>query len=357
MSRSFAFLLTVTLAPSALASPPFPGGILDSTGRTAYLASETGIDAVDLARGDLVWQSREAHRPLLIAGDRLYALALSHGNRLAVVAFDLAVWRPPVRHQVTVEHVFRTEVTDFPRWVSTRNTPTQSFHCTWRQLRNHLFLDWHADAQEGSGPAKQASGQVRIDLDSGRVESTPVALQAPRPSPGLPRQLDKQAVRWHARAGGQLLAVVTEELPESRPGARRERMVLRGWDSRTGKETAPRELVRGSRLVLLPDLDGKRLWLRDAGFSAGLAAESVRTGERRRWTVVSSLDGHLVARAPIVPGTQEATCLGNRAYCLAIGSIRPPGRVGTPRRALVLHALDLDTGKPLWRHSLGTPIN
>src|SRR4051794_36290228 len=104
------------LAGPALASaaPPFPGGILDSTGRTAFVRSSEGITAINLARGEVLWRRPEANVPLLVAGDRLYAVALSPANRLAVLAFDLAS---------KAENVFQTEVTDIPRWVSTLDQP------------------------------------------------------------------------------------------------------------------------------------------------------------------------------------------------------------------------------------------
>jgi len=339
-----AALLACTASPAA---PPFPGGILDSTGRTAYLASEAGIDAIDLARGERIWQSRDAQLPLLVAGDRLYAVALAPTSRLAIVAFDLAS---------RAERVFRTEVTDFPRWVSTRGTPTQTFHCGWRQDRHTLFLDWRADSRDGAGPGKHAAGQVRVDLDTGRVEAGgPVVLHAPRPAEGVPPRLEKHAVRWQGRAGGQRLAAVLEELPGSGPGHRKQRLVLRGWDERTGKEGPPRELLQGGRLVLLPDLDGKHLWLRDAAANPeGADGPAGADAPAHHWQVVSVLDGHLVARAPFVPGTQQATCVGQRAYCLAVAPART-SLDAPPPRVLVLHAIDLEAGRPLWRRTLGTP--
>src|SRR5206468_3152724 len=107
----------------------------------------------------------------------------------------------------------------------------------------------------------------------------------------------------------------------------------------------------GARPVLLADLDGKHLWLRDAA-AAPEAADSQGGPDAHHWRVMSLLDGHLVARAPFVPGTQVATCIGQRAYCLAVAPARTP-LDGPPRRVLVLHAIDLEAGKPLWRRPLG----
>jgi hypothetical protein len=334
MHRSLSLTLLLALSATGLAAPPFPGGVLDSTGRTAYLASEAGLDAVELAHGDLVWQSREAQLPLLVAGDRLYALALAASNRLSIVALDLSG---------KADRVFKAEVNDFPRWVTTAGTPTQSFRLDWRQRRNILQLNWEAEAAAAGSPPKRAAGRVRVNLDTGEVNAAPTDLPPARAVEQTPARLEKLAVRWQGRPGGQLLVVAAEDLPGSTPGQRRQRFVLRGWDERTGKETTPRrELLSGARLTLLPDLDGKNLWLRDA------AAEDVP------WRVVSSLDGHLVRRVPFVSGTRQATLLGSRAYCLTAAPAPGPLE-GGPRRARTLHAIDLEAGKVIWQRPLGVP--
>ena len=54
--RRLLFCLLVTTP--AHAATPFPGGVLDSG--TAYLGSEAGIDAVDVATGKLLWPSPRA---------------------------------------------------------------------------------------------------------------------------------------------------------------------------------------------------------------------------------------------------------------------------------------------------------
>ncbi len=337
MPRRLCLLLLLAAPALCLAASPFPGGVLDPSGRTAYLASEAGIDALDLAHGELLWQSREANLPLLVAADRLYALALSPDNSLAVVALGLASKPAPV---------FRSEVHDFPRWAATLPSPTQSFHLDWRQRRGTLLLDWQAEARPHGSPAKHAAGRLQVDLDSGRVEPAPLALPAPRAPEQVPLQLEKLAVRWQSRAGGQLLVVAAEELPESKPGDRKQRLVLRGWDARSNKETTPpRELLRGGRLVLLTDLDGKHLWLRDAA-GHGQAP----------WHVVSGLDGNLVRHVPFVPGTKHATLVGSRAYCMATAPARGSLDSG-PRRAQTLHAIDLESGKVVWQRPLGVPAH
>jgi hypothetical protein len=320
-------LLLLLLPATATAAPPFPG-VLDVAGRAAYVASDVGIDAIDLERGDLLWRSREAQQPLAVAGGRLYALGFHPTNQLSVVAIDLGS---------KAERVIRTEVTDLPRWVVTRDTPTQTFRCDWRQHGGEVLIDWRAEARAGSGPAKRAAGQVCLDLETGRVRSAPGAAQ---PAPGRPPSpLDKHAIRWHGVVGWQLLVVVSEEVPGST--ARQQRLVFRAWDARAAREAPPRELLRGERLTLLADLDGKHLWLRDAaGPDDPLAPHT--------WSVVSALDGHLVARVPFVPGTRAVTLAGRRAYCVSAAPAKAPLGYGPPRLVHTLHAVDLDAGKVVW---------
>jgi hypothetical protein len=329
MRRLLLLLLTV---PTTATAGPFPGGVLDPTGRVAYVASAAGIDAVGLDRGELLWRSREAQVPLTVANGKLFALGLHPTNQITVVQFQLN-GKP--------SQAVRTDVTDLPRWASTRPTATQSFRQEWKRVGDELVVDWRAAARGTAGPAKSAAGQVRIDLDTGRVRSAPAPeVIAPQP---VPPQLEKHALRWHGRAGGQLLAVVLEDLPDSTAEKRHQRLVFRAWDDRTGKETTPRELMRGERLALLADLDGKHAWLRDAGGPDEAPSP---------WSVVSVLDGHLVARVPFLPGTLAATRLGDRAYCLTTAPAKAALGDAPARRVHTLHAINLADGAVVWRRAL-----
>jgi hypothetical protein len=326
------------------AEPVFPGGILDTTGRTAYVRSGEGIAAIDLARGDIVWHRREAQIPLLVAGERLYAVALNPTNKLSILAFDLAS---------KAENVFQTEVTDFPRWVSTLEQPGKEFRFRWTREHATLILTWQAQARSDAGPSKKATGRMRIDLTTGRVKAeaphagTPETLGT---SAEVPRQFERLSVRWHGRRSGQLMAAVLEEMEGSKAGDRKQRFVFRTWDGRSGKATENKEMFRGSQLVLLTDLDERYFWIRDAGNNGG--PKSVEHLAGQPWKVFSGLDGNEVANVPWVPGTTAATLVGRRAYQLAIS-----GRRLTAERPPVarhtLHAFDLDTGKRLWSCALG----
>jgi hypothetical protein len=163
-----------------------PSGIVDPTGRAAYVAnSHGGIDAVDLQSGELLWETYEAQRPLMVLGSHLLAQAGVKRNRLRILAFDLA------RHG---ECVLESDPVVFPGWVVTGEAAGRSFTARWHVDHNHLVLSWEATAwYAGPGrpnPLQQeaarrhARGTARIDLDSGQVETGPPEPPvAPPPGP------------------------------------------------------------------------------------------------------------------------------------------------------------------------------
>jgi hypothetical protein len=343
-----ALLFSLLLPAPPGAGTPFLGGVLDTTGRAAFLGGPSGLEAINLSTGDRLWRTQAAHRPLLVVGDRLYALTLYPDHRLTVVSLDLTA-RGVVR--------WRADITSLPRWVITREADNSSeeiessFQTNWQLVRRTLHLEWHATVRPIAGPGKQDRGRLLIDLDNGRVESAEAALLSPRSTSELSPQLEKRAVRWKWQTGEQLLAVVQEPLVCESDTDRLHRLVLCAWDLRTGKALLSRELLRGRRPVLLCGLDGRELWLRDAVPAPDESSSASRTATHH-WAVVSPLDGQLITRVPFIPGTYAATLLDNRAYCLSVG-LTPRFRGHSSRRVITLHAIDLESGQVVWHRKLG----
>lgn len=331
-----ALCVLLALAGSASAAR-FPGGLLDPTGRAAYVRVPGGFLAVDLATGSIPWQTTEAQQPLLVVGERLYGLAVSNRNEVCLLGFDLSKQG---------KCVYRSAPIVLPRWAVTAEKPGHTFSFHWVRDKQMLFFDWHVTARATNGPPKEAHGRVQIDLRMGTVRTVEAPAPA-APEDRLPSVLDKLSVRWRRPLAGRLHALILETLPgKSLP--RTERFVLRTWHEKTGKAGFTRELLRGSRLEVLVSHDDNHLWLRDAG---GMRTES----PSRHWTLFAVVDGTEVAHVPYLPGTREVLVLETRAYCLLAGPARP-GPDG--RRSLgSLVALDLDTGLTLWRTSLGGPMN
>ncbi len=329
-----AWLVLVLLLSASPAEGGIPGGILDETGSTAFLVAGKGIDAVALARGELLWSTAEAQVPLLVAGDRLYALALAESNGLYVRGFDLANKGKLVYQSARIE---------FPRWVTTAEAADRSFRWTWRLEKTILLLNWEAAAWAETGPRKEAVGEVRIDLLAGTVKAGEVGLPTAHPAVPMPERIAGLAVRWHRLIGSHLHALVLDETATEKD-RRKQRFVLRVWNEETGKEGTAHELARGSRLVVLAGLDGFHLWLRDAAPSPDEPGAGEGRGAAYQWSVFSVLDGHLVARVPFLAGTQQATLIGDRAYILTSAPLREQTGEFT-RRVYTLIAVDLQSGK------------
>jgi hypothetical protein len=322
-------LLALSDAPGEPRVATFPGGLLSGTGRAAYLGTGRGLLALDLTTGAAMWRSEESHRPLFVAGDRLYALALSDGNEVRVLGHDLGQ---------RGERAFRSGAVILPRWAASAPGDGRSFTYTFRRQGQELLLEWHAAARPASGPAKEERGAARIDLRTGHVKAEKAGETAAPAAP--PPLLEKLSVRWHRSLAGHLHALVVEELP-----GRRQRLVLRTWEERSGKATSSRELMRGRDPVVMVGHGDRHLWLREP-----TPGPDAPEGGARYWSVFSGVDGRLVARVPVLPGTRQGLLLGRRAYCLTARSRPRPG--GPARARHELHAIDVQTGKVAWTCAL-----
>lgn len=328
-----ALLLALCVPATPGADTPFPGGVLDSTGRTVYLTAEGGIVAVDLAGGEIRWRSDEASVPLFVVEDRLYALATTRTSRLFVRGFDLTG---------RGQRVSESEPIELPSWATLENGPQRSFSFTSKRDRNHLELTWHVAAW-ASSPRKESSGIASIDLATGKSRQQPSTGPAVAAAPAV---LDRLPVRWHSSAGGKIRAVLSEEQSGSSAYQRIRALVFRTWDERSGRQGRSIELFRGTDPQVMPDANGQRLWLRD-----GTPSPDGVSKDPQRWLVVEATDGHEVARVPFVPGTTSATIHDRRAYFLTIASVKT-GRDQPPSKRRALVAVDLGSGKTLWRRVL-----
>jgi hypothetical protein len=321
MRIKIAAVAALLLASPVWAGQAFPGGVLDPSGKAAYVAGPKGIDAVDLATGAARWRCTHAQKPLFVAGDQLFALSLGK-KEIHVVGLDLTG---------KGECTYRSKPITVPRWVVPAGDPSHTFSTRWRREGRSLILTWHA--QTTTRPGKATSGQSRIDLVAGTVEAERV--DSASPPLVMPRFLERRAVRWYKSLGDQLHAVTEEELPGKK---RRFRLSLRMWEERTGKPGRSYKLIEGGRPVLMKGLDGLHLWVRDAG-----STEDTLTP----WLVYSALDGQFVCRVPFVPGTIQGIVISGRAYCLVSRS----GRLlidGPSARSYALVSARVNADKPLW---------
>jgi outer membrane protein assembly factor BamB len=325
-------------------SPVIPAGILDPAGETAYVANDRGgVDALASETGKLLWRSREAQRPLLVLGDRLYAHAFGNTNESYLVALNLLNGG---------ECILESEAIVFPEWVRARDGHDHSFSAQWFLTPEHLALAWQARSWYGGpeklGPAcmepfnREAAGRVWVHRISGQVIVLPGEVVPEQPLV-LPPGLEKASLRWWGRLGGQLKVLVLQENPTS------QKLVFRSWDAATGRATGDRELLQGTRLMVLPALDDRFLCLRDALPSPDETAVSKGSREKHGWHVVAVDTGDEIGRVPYRTGTQAFAVVNGRGYFLEAGPLR--SRLDKPFvHPRKLHAVDLKTGKSLWEH-------
>jgi hypothetical protein len=335
-----------TVPPPAASAPSpkpvlLPGGIADDAGRTGFLASAVGgIEAIDLQTGEVLWESIEAQRPLLLVGSRLIAQAGIRRNRFRILVYEVR----------TGECMRESDPVVLPGWVVTGSAPGRSFDARWRLEGNVLVCAWEAEAwyadsahpttEQAEAARKQASGVARIDLDTGIVESGPAEKTETGPPPKALKELEKLAVRWQGAIGPFTAALVLEESSSGQS------LVLRMWEPATGKAAEPRELLHGKRLLVQTTLDGKYLCLRDGGTRPD--EKGSRTLPEQSWMLVSLDLAAPIRKVPYEAGTQTLAVVGSRLFYAVSGPVQ-----GAIHRPLVqprtLKAVNLESGKVLWQ--------
>ena len=333
----YAGLAALLMASAAAAGPLLPCGVADPGGRTGFVTNARGgIDAVDLATGDLLWDVDAARRPALADDERLYAWAPVDGNGLRVLAFDRSKGGKPL---------LESEPVVFPDWVRVEEAPGRSFTTRWRLDKGRLILDWearswfsgpHATPQAEAEARRRAAGQARIDVETGQVETA--AAEAPAAPPPPPKDLEKAVIRWQGAAGDAQAALVLEEADG------RQKLSLWSWDADKVRE--PKELRGGKRLLVLPTIDERCLCVRDASPRPD-QGEGPPDRDRYGWSIFAADGGEPLAQAPYEAGTECVAVVGPRVFYLVAGPFKGPidKPFVRPRR---LQAFDLRTGKALW---------
>lgn len=192
-----ALALLVLLAPGAsmAAGDPlrslYDGVVVDSASGAAYVMSPRGgVDALELATGNVIWNSRDAAKPLLIKDGKLLAQARpGKDGELVVVALDAKAGKPAGRVDIEIPGFVRANVLDGP----SRKFRAQAFEAadgavvvTWTAEEGRA-LQGLVEPEEDGTPVQDAaaaaktptlSGAVKIDVAAGRA--VPVSGAEPR---------------------------------------------------------------------------------------------------------------------------------------------------------------------------------
>jgi PQQ-like domain len=168
-----------------------PGGVAATDGKVVYLASSNdGIEAVDTATGEVIWESKEAQRPLAIDGPRLVAQVRrgeGKANLLQLTVLDTATGQASAKPQTVA----------LPDWIAIDGGIGLTFAASATISDDVLELVWQANREyagqvqvkpeEQAAMRKLETGTAQIDLKNGvstvSVDDYPVPLKTPRPMP------------------------------------------------------------------------------------------------------------------------------------------------------------------------------
>jgi PQQ-like domain len=230
LRSSWAFALLAGLLAPGTAMALRDGVVIDVDGGAAYVMSpQGGIDALDLATGNVIWKSTAAAKPLLVKGGTLVAQGRSgRSGELVIVALDAKRGAARERVDVEIPAALRAQVADGP----SRTFRVQAFSAadsvivTWTAgdrypVQGALLVPEPAGAPPTDNPsnkraaAQPMSGAARLDLTAGRAVAMPyeqaqelrtsaVAEKAGRQVDG-PRQLTSLDGRYtlHSERSGE----------------------------------------------------------------------------------------------------------------------------------------------------------
>lgn len=359
---AFVFLLLMTCCAQrsgeglgeAFAQGPLnlPGGVSDSAGRMGFVSNpEGGIDALDLQTGQLLWSASEALRPLLVFGERLVTQAAEPGrtNILRIVVLDISQ---------KGKRVLESEPVVFPEWVTVSSG--RSFASEAGLDNGHLLINWKASSRyEGGAPPpreilekyrKDASGTVRIDLQTGKVEMlSGDRMEAPPPFKqhkaledltSYPYRRGPSSSTKPLVVGNRVIALELEESQEQQT------LLLKRWDLETGRPDDAVLLLRGRRLEPTVTADGHYLLVHQS------AIEPSSPPAQDTWWVYALDSGQRVSEKLIRErGAEDMAVFGPRVFYTVEETQSTPTVSGSilPR---TLKAVELDSGKLLWEHKI-----
>jgi hypothetical protein len=337
---------------SALGRPIIiPRGVADSEGRRGYLANDVaaGISALDLTTGELLWTTDGATQPVFVAESRLAALKREsqRANVLLVVMLD-------VDGQGKVALV--SEPIVFPDWVVVTTAPSEDFSFEVWGDANELRLEWeaHARYRGGAAPSLQiqqqathdASGVVRVNLKTGRVEMLPPEEQVIRQFPKRLEEVEtasfKRGTKWFSPpqiAGEKIAALIFKDGEEPV-------LMLQTWRLPAVEEETAVAVGKGRGLVPEVTPDGQYLFVHRE------ALWEEQKHENTEWQVYSVATGGLIASLTLEPGAQEVSVVDSRVLYVVEESPTVTGVTRTGIYRSILKARELMSNELLWECTL-----
>ena len=242
-------LAQANAAPSPVAEPPAsemktfqlrPGVLVNPSQRRAYLMSpQGGIQAVDLAKGEPVWETKAAERPLTVAGGQLICQAepAADENAMLLVTLDRATGRKVVAAAVPLPAGIKPSVTETMsgEFAVTADAVEGDAMVTWQFIqrpkkgirpgtRSALAQEQEAEAAPEAAILPQQARIAGGSARSGTIRFNPTTGAAsPGPAPGATLPPRRQAAILTADEpmagieGAQFLSVDGRHILVSRP--------------------------------------------------------------------------------------------------------------------------------------------
>jgi hypothetical protein len=141
------------------------GGVADPANKVVYLSDAAGsVVAVDIDKGTLLWQSKDATRPVAALGKMVYALVPEKGkpNAFRVVTLDAGEKGKTVR---------TSDPITLPDWADVgdaldRFLDPKYFQCRVNLDGGSLKVRWTAYSKSVN---KSGFGEAHVDLATGKV--------------------------------------------------------------------------------------------------------------------------------------------------------------------------------------------
>jgi hypothetical protein len=340
--------------PNALTVTNFPGGLVDNQGLVAYVQGAAGnIEAIDLAKGTVLWSNSSFARPLALQPERLIVEA-------------------PVKDKPNVVYVAVLDINNkgkllgvsdpitLPDWANTGTAYGRSYHSSVSDVKDGvLLLSWEAKAWYAGGARptpemekaarKEAHGLAAIDLKTGKVKMRE-GEKVPPADVVLPPGLEKveSAQYWTGSdwqkkpfvLGPKIVALTRKQVGNE------EELELQTWDRAKGKADPPLELLRGKSLWLQLGADKRYLFVHQA-----LPADKLAKGDYA-WWAFDLTNGKLAAKVPFEPGVLGITVLAKNIYYVTEQTkLGPKG----DQRTRLLKAVDAGNGQLVWQRPLYAP--
>jgi hypothetical protein len=328
-----------------------PIGVADAAGKVGFVPNDKqGIDAIDLANGETLWQTTESNKPLLAIEKRLvvWAPVKDKPHEIRLVVLDTSDKGKKVLESNPIE---------LPEWVGIGGYG-RSFAAKAILERGAVIVTWEAHARYAGGAAptpeilkaatKDATGAARVNLENGKVETVDLK-KLEESGAKLPESLEKVKSRqyWTGSDWKTTPFVFADKASvlEGESAKDQEKMSLKIYDLASGKEKETVKLLEGKSLWPQLTLDGRHLFVHQA-----VVKEQLPEGDFAWW--VFELDtGKQVGKLPYVQSAGIAV-VGDHAFYLVTQPRKGGGGPGQWTQPRALQAVNLKTGKVDWEHGV-----